>query len=696
MKQHYIKMHINYNLPFRALRLLGLIFTFSCFQLLTAQNVSYKWARNLGGPGNDQGKSIAVDADGNIYTAGAYSLTADFDPGSGTSNLTSNGGWDIFISKLDADGNLVWAKGIGSSNSEFVNSICVDGAGNVYITGRFTGTVDFDPGVGTYNLTSAAGYDLFILKLNPMGNFAWAKSIGGVSSDQGYAVRADASGNIYTLGHFAGTVDFDPGTATNNISSTSGSYDVFILKLNNAGNFVWAKSFGGTSNDHGYDIQLDQAGNIYSTGSFRNTADFDPGAGVSNLSSVNGAQDVFISKLDAAGNFVWAKGFGGTGDDVAYSLALDKMGNIFTSGEFSETANFNPNSGTSNLTAFGSADGFISKLNASGNFLWAKKIGGTSFDRARSIVADAVGNVYITGEYRGTADFDPGSGTSNFTSLGHYDMFIVQLNSLGNYIWAQSYGRNLEDKGAAIHMDKSGNVYATGHFMVSVFFNPGSSSFISSKGGSDVFVLKLTCAPTTSTHTVTACNKYIFNGITYTANNTTATDTLTNFLGCDSIITLDLTINNIDVSTTLNINTISANLSGASYQWINCANGAPIAGETNSIFTATSNGSYAVIVSDGNCTDTSNCVAVNRVGTEPLESAQGKYQLFPNPANSHVRLTNFNSKINRIEILDINGKELIFYIPGTPEIDISSLKNGIYFVRIEQDGHRIMRKLVKE
>ncbi|MCH2046242.1 MAG: SBBP repeat-containing protein, partial [Saprospiraceae bacterium] len=170
------------------------------------------------------------------YTTGAFAETMasdpiDFDPGAGTTNLSPVGSSDIFIQKLDASGNFLWAKSFGGSSSDQGNSIAVDAAGNVYTTGSFEDTVDFDPGAGTTNLSAIGGSDIFIQKLDASGNFLWAKSFGGSSSDWGSSIAVDASENVYTTGSFQDTVDFDPGAGTINLIS-QGSLDIFVHKIN--------------------------------------------------------------------------------------------------------------------------------------------------------------------------------------------------------------------------------------------------------------------------------------------------------------------------------------------------------------------------------------------------------------------------------------------------------------------------------
>jgi len=276
-------------------------------------DASYEWAKQIVGDVLVEGKAITTDTSGNVYTVGDFYSTTDFDPGAGIANLTSARGGDIFISKLDSDGNYVWAKRIGGVELDSSTSIILDSSNNIYVTGYFDDTVDFDPGAGTTNLTSNGNGDIFILKLDSSGNYVWVKKIGEVLVERANSLSIDSSGNMYLTGHFQtfplGTVDFDPGAGTTNLTS-AGNGDIFILKLDSSGNYVWVKSIGGISYEAGISVKTDSLGNVYTTGQFYGTTDFDPGAGTANLTSV-GSADIFISKLDSDGNYVWAKSIGG-------------------------------------------------------------------------------------------------------------------------------------------------------------------------------------------------------------------------------------------------------------------------------------------------------------------------------------------------------------------------------------------------
>lgn len=469
------------------IEILTIIYVLST-QSLIAQIPTFEWANQMGGGFNDTGASITVDTSGNAYITGNFEGTADFDPGSEIFNLTSSGGSDVFIQKLDSVGNFLWAKQIGGTSDDYGASTIIDVYGNAYTIGSFMGTVDFDPGQGTVNLTSVADYDIFIQKLDFNGDFLFAKQLGGASNNYGNSISVDILGNICTTGSFLGTLDLDPGTGIYNLTS-AGDYDSFVLKLDSDGNFLWAKQMGGTFSDEGFSIAVDGFGNIYSTGYFQGTADFDPSPGIFNLTST-GLDDIYIQKLDPNGNFVWAKRMGGTLFDKGFSIALDISGNIFTTGGFGGTADFDPGSETFSLTSAGDFDIFILKLDTDGSFLWAKQMGGISMDVGFAIAVDAAGSAYTTGHFRETVDFDSGSGTFSLTSTGNSNIFVHKLDANGGFLWAKRMGGTSYAFGTSIAVDAFENIYTTGYFNETLDFGPETVSFIS-VGSSDIFVQKL-------------------------------------------------------------------------------------------------------------------------------------------------------------------------------------------------------------
>ncbi|MCP4438044.1 MAG: T9SS type A sorting domain-containing protein [Aureispira sp.] len=387
------------------------------------------WAKNFGGNGYDEGLDITIDPTGNIITTGRFSGTVDFDPSSnGVTSLTSNGSYDIFIQKLDSSGNFIWAKSIGSDLPDDAGAVATDHLGNIYTCGSFRDTIDLNPNASTMYSYSAGNSDIFIQKLDPSGNFIWAKSIGGTSNEHTYGMEINNSNDIYITGFFEGSIDFNPNAGINN-STSNGSSDIFILKLDENGSFIWNKTMGGPSTDEGKDITLDNLGNVYTTGYYNWTVDFDPNAGVNNLSSVVNTKDIFIQKLDPSGNFIWAKGVGGSSQyDVGYSIATDNMNNIYLTGSFFNTVDFDPNTGVSNLTSNGLSDIFILKLDNSGSFIWAEHLGGNNNEIGYSISLDDLSNIYVTGFFKETVDFDPSIGTFNLSAQADDDLFIFKLS----------------------------------------------------------------------------------------------------------------------------------------------------------------------------------------------------------------------------------------------------------------------------
>ncbi|MBN8582808.1 MAG: hypothetical protein J0L96_19240, partial [Anaerolineae bacterium] len=450
------------------------------------------WAKGFGGTGNDGGFGIITDTSGNSYVVGEFQNTVDFDPGAGTTNLTSAGSTDGFITKFDSSGAFVWVKQFGSTLADRAVEVKLDSNNDLYITGYFRGTVDFDPGAGTTNRTSNGENDIFLLKLNSSGGFVWAKSFGSTQYDEGVDLVLDSSNNIHLLSDFTGTVDFDPGASTNNLTSNSANFfDIAVTKLDGNGDFIWAKGFGSTSEEYAGGIEVGESGNVFVTGNFDGTVDFNPDAGVFNLTS--SFYDIFVSTLDSNGQFLWAARVGGSGIEEGNDIALDSADNIYVVGNYQNTVDFNPKGDNFYLSSNGQWDSYVLKLDQLGNFMWARTLGSAGDDFALNIILDSNNNLYIAGDFTNTVDFNPGTGTYNLTSAGGYDAYTVKLKSNGNFVWARSVGGSTNDLASGIALDSSNNnVHITGWFSGTADFDPGAgTNNITSIGGNDIFILKL-------------------------------------------------------------------------------------------------------------------------------------------------------------------------------------------------------------
>ncbi|MFO0436495.1 MAG: SBBP repeat-containing protein [Sphingobacteriaceae bacterium] len=453
-----------------------ILFLSICLSMQSQQTL--QWAKSFSG--NGFGYITTFDNLGNVYSVGNFTGTVDFDPGPGIYTVTASGANDMFLTKVDPNGNLIGVRTTEGGPGSSINpsSIRIDSNGNMLICGSFAGNVDFDPGMFSFFMNTTGGPDSFIMKWDALGNFIWSKQI-GVNNNNEYAssIDFDNTGNLYVTGGFYTITDLDPGPSVYTVSS-NGMRDIYIVKTNSSGSFVWGKNFGGLSDDAPYTLKVDGFGGIWSTGYFDGIIDFDPGPGLSMISS--GANiAAYISKLNMNGDLVLARAFTAySGGYVgAFDITLDAIGNVYSTGYFSGTTDFDPNSSVFNLTSNGSNDAYVSKLDNSGNFIWAKCFGGINNDVGRAITIDNESNVYVTGSFQSNADFDPGTGSFLLTSAGLNDIYINKLDVNGNFQCASAMGGTGEEMGFSIATNSNYEIFVTGFFENTVDFDPGPNSF---------------------------------------------------------------------------------------------------------------------------------------------------------------------------------------------------------------------------
>lgn len=659
------------------------------------QDANFDWAISNGGSENEVGNEITVDQSGNVYTIGTFNGIVDFDPGAAVFNLNSNSSDNVFIQKLDALGNFVWAKQVGSIGIDQGHTITIDLNGDLLIGGQFQSTVDFNPNSGVFNLTSNGNFDLFILKLNSDGNLIWVKSIGGSSTDVIYSIRTDIYNNIFATGTYRNTVDFDPNAGISNLTS-NGNSDIYVLKLDVDGNYLWANSYGNTAGDRGESLEIGGNGDVYITGKYFNSVDFDAGVGTFILNSGG----LFVLKLDNNGGFIWAKSSEDVGDANGQSLGLDENENVYITGYFQNTVDFDPGTGVESYTSNGNNDIFILKLSSIGNFVWVKQMGDTNVDIGYSITVGDYGNIYTTGTFTNTVDFNPNTGVNNLVWNGAYDVFIQKLDLDGNFVWVKQIGGIGFDGSNAITTDSNNSIYTTGSYKNTIDFDPNVGVYnLTANGNSDFFIQKLSqCINKSSIQTQVECGSFLWiDGNTYVADNNTAQHLLTTVDGCDSLVTLNLTINTVNVNTTVYDPTISASANGANYQWVDCGlNYTILNGEQSQTLTPSQNGNYAVIVTENGCTDTSNCVSVLTVGLENLEEIDA-VNLYPNPTSGLINI-DLNSLNNvTVKVYNING-ELVYSDENIQSnLYQFNLKTatGIYYVELISDGFKEQIKIIK-
>lgn len=430
--------------------------------------------------GNSEGATslmdIAADAAENSYQSGYFSGTVDFDPLAAHADdsdiLTARGARDAFIAKYAPDDTLLWALRMGGdSGLEFdsANSVQVDTSGNVYVVGDYnnSGTADF----GSRTLTTIGERDGFVMKLNSSGAVQWVNPLGGTSNDQGLGVGVDGSGNVYALdyrhdsdpakwgidvvkfsangtalwaksvntgssfadmsvdsagnvfvaGMFSNssrTVDFDPGPKTNNQLTGGTGQGSYVLKLNAQGNFGWVSVFKGQSNSYSWahEVAVDSVGNVIVGGLYNGTVDFNPGTATQYVSG----RGAYVTKLNKSGGLVWVKTMESTDTTGVWGLAVDSANNIYVSGYFYGTTDFDPGAGTATRTSAGSRDGYVLSLSSTGTFGWVETYGGTGNDGVTGIAVDASQMVHVAGFFTGNVDFDSGPDSHELTNGGTY------------------------------------------------------------------------------------------------------------------------------------------------------------------------------------------------------------------------------------------------------------------------------------
>lgn len=431
------------------------------------------WAKQFGTSGRDVGHGIAVDSGDNILAVGEFTGTLTI----GTTTLTSAGGADIYVAKLSStDGSVVWAKRFGGTSNDVGWDVATDASNNVYVTGRFLGSVDFGGGA----IQSGSQEDVFVLKLAADGSYGWARKIGGSGYDvgQGIAARGNA---VVVVGFFNGSMTVDTTTLT-----SAGSADIFAMSMATAdGATNWVKRFGGSFGDVATDVAIDNSGNAVLTGWYAGTVNFGGGA----MSTPGDLNDVLLLKLAAAdGAHLFSTHYGGSAADAGYAVSIDGANNIYLAGEFQSTASFGC-AGSFNASQANQTDVFVAKYSQAGSCAWAKGFGSTgTFDRTiRGIATNTAGDVAISGNFCGSMSF----GGSMLTSAGAcsaLDVFAARFATDGTHLNSVRMGGTGSEFGFGVAQSADGRFYTTGQFSGLAEF--GGDAFTSA-GDVDAFIVAL-------------------------------------------------------------------------------------------------------------------------------------------------------------------------------------------------------------
>ncbi len=475
-----------------------------------AEAPALDWAARVGGPFGDLVRAAATDASGNVYLAGSFGSTVDFDPGPGTLELTGTVA-DPFLASYDADGALRWADAfIGTNLSDGATAVATEGDG-VFVCGDHASTLDMDPGAGSFPLVNPnpSTSNVFCARYAASdGALVWAFTIGSAAVDQATRVALTPGGDLLVVGRFQNTVDFDPGPGVANLTATVNA-DAFIAQYTPAGAFVRAGSLhqlstsGASTFDEIGGIAVDPSnGSISLVGTLNGTMDFDLGPGEV-LLTADGA-DPFVARYDATFGLIWAHALESDGNtNRATGAAVGAAGELYVTGYITGTTDFDPDPvGNFLLSGPGGLDPFVARYDVDGAYVWAGVFGGAGTDRPIDLRRGADGHLTVTGDYGGDFDADPGPGVAPLPPpLANWNGFLVRVSPDGALAGAGAFQELVGGANTGIHPNALDLGPDPGRVVVGSFtsegdFDPGPGTLsLVSAGQADAFFVRLVPGP---------------------------------------------------------------------------------------------------------------------------------------------------------------------------------------------------------
>lgn len=406
------------------------------------------WVRTGGGAVNDEALAVATDSEGNIYATGFFSNQMNIQG----IQVLGQGGKDLFVVKLNSDGDVQWINKAVGDNEVFGTGIAVDNQNNIYVTGTFNGSVEFNG-----EIINSQDSDVFLIKYNSEGEYLWGQFFGGFNADVSGGITIDNNGNPIIIGTFFNSIFIDGTTLLSN-----GGQDFFLAKFNPDGNLIWAANDASDSDDFGRKVAVDNANNVYITGDFAGEIVF----GTQTVQA-NGVFDVFVAKYSSEGNPQWIQTVGSNGNvDRAGDIDTDNLGNIFVCLYVDQPG----------------PRGKLQKISTNGDVITSFTFGNNS-TQPRGIKITSSGYIYMTGEFSGVVDF----GDGDASAVGGKDVFIVKYDSDGQLIDKYLAGSSDDDAGYAIDLDSDNNVVIAGFCNNAIYFD-GNPYF--SQGMKDLLIVK--------------------------------------------------------------------------------------------------------------------------------------------------------------------------------------------------------------
>jgi hypothetical protein len=715
------------------------------------------WANSMGGNLYDDAEDVLVDTVGNIYLAGSFQTTVDFDPEGGVELRVSNGLSDAYLACYSPSGIFYWVRTFGGNLDDDFSKINLDGVGFVYGSGLFSGATDFDGNVGVNTVSAAGSNDIFVVKYDLFGDFQWVKTMGGSGFDAAYGIEI-AKEKLYLSGTFNATIDFDPNVGSF-LETSQGSGDIFLCKLDTMGNFIWVNTAGGIGNDIGMDVGIDQYGFVVSTGMFRSSSTFSGGGVIKNLVAL-GDRDIYLDRFDSTGKLIHVFPISSVGVENSHTFYLNNKNNsLYISGFFGGTTDFDPVPSINTASSInGVTDIFFAKYSYLCDTLSPLQfINGSSVVcegdtlvyqvdtlticeecvwtfPSGSIIIDSLGAevVFIAGDSSGVLEVFKSNSCFETPSV----FFLIQINN----------------KSISFINDSicSGGIYIFPDGTVGTTDTIQNSYFTNQEGCDSIIVTNLKLmSPVIINDSISICNgaQYFFYGSNYSlpglyfhtistpgfcdtthslllsvlppnlflqnkiicdgdtlwvgsiAHTTTGVyiDTLVSSLFCDSIVISNVSQILIDTTVSISNGVYTSNQSNGTYQWYEC--GTVLSPVPNAIFQSyavPTSGSYAVVINLNGCVDTSRCISVITSSFLDLNNSVSGVIVTPNPFMDQFNILS-REIIEEVSVFSMDGKLLNQErVNHSSYNSISnSLSKGIYIITVRTKSGVSQIRLLK-
>jgi hypothetical protein len=444
------------------------------------------YALRAGGSQEDEGWAVALLPDGGAIVVGEFIYTVSF----GAHVL--EGEWvDAFVAKVGPTGEWLWAKRVGGEWEQRAQAVAVLEDGSAIVSGTCMRVTTFGGDIDDLTCTETSDVDVFVAKIDADGTWLWANRMGAPSYGEsvgGISVLTDGSAII--TGRYRGGATFGGSALTLPPAGYNTYWDLYVAKIGADGSWLWATGMGGGGDEYHGGITVLSDDSAIVVGSFQGTASFLGNAALSLVSAGSGSIDAVVAKLDRDGAWLWAERMGGSQTDWGYAVSGLSDGGAIIAGSFSGTASFGDGSTVAALT--GTDDGYVARISAEGEWLWAERMGGgTSAVGAYGVSTHADAEVYVAGTFTHTASFGDDS-IPSITSGGSLDAFIAKISVDGEWRWANRMGGSFANVQArAVSVSTDGSAVLTGTFSYRAEFPDSTLETLWSAGSTDIFVARI-------------------------------------------------------------------------------------------------------------------------------------------------------------------------------------------------------------